>query len=301
MLSKIRVKGGTVVYDASKVSRGIINRIAGNGVDKIAFLMLTIDDHNHGDVWDKWLRPHLGTKASLYIHPKFPVKVSQNLLKKHVIETLVKTKYMYILSAYLALYGAALKDPRNQRFILITESCVPVKRFDDIYQEAFKDECSLVEWWPLQSNDLDTRFFDVKEKVDITKIRKHSAYSCLIRDHVELLVKAPAFFKTIPYGEEHYLSPLLKQKVKHRIITWANWHFAASSYWKEKNILEDMYQRKKPKEQIQTQKTKMWNSLSHPETFTTVDAKLLNIVKQFDPWFCRKFAKGCNVETLVRF
>lgn len=301
MLSRIRTGGSTIVYDATKISHNIVHRIAGSGEGKIAFLMLTIDDHNHGDVWDKWLQPHLGTKASLYVHPKFPNKVTQELLKKYVIDELVETKYPFILNAYIALYRAALKDPSNQRFILITDSCIPVKGFHDIYQEAFKDNCSLVEWWALQSNDVDTRFFPVKDKVDMASIHKHSAYACLTREHVELLVNAPTFLVTVPSGDEHYLSPLFGKNTKHRMITWSNWHFAATSYWKELNILANMYKRKKPKGHIQSQKTKMWNSLSHPETFTRVDATLLATVKQFDPWFCRKFAKECDVGSLVRF
>ena len=55
---------------------------------KIAFLFLTLDNINWHYYWDKYFDGH-NSKYSIYVHPKYPEKVTVPWMKKNIIKNLV--------------------------------------------------------------------------------------------------------------------------------------------------------------------------------------------------------------------
>ena len=61
-----------------------------NNKGKIAFLFLTINNINSYDIWMKYLKGN-EDRYSIYVHPKYPEKVTQELIKKNIIKENTET------------------------------------------------------------------------------------------------------------------------------------------------------------------------------------------------------------------
>ena len=69
---------------------------------KIAFLFLTLDNINWPIFWNKYFKGN-ESKYSIYVHPKFPEKVTIPWMKKNIIKDLVNTQWGIIVEAYINL------------------------------------------------------------------------------------------------------------------------------------------------------------------------------------------------------
>jgi hypothetical protein len=89
---------------------------------KFAFLFLTYDNIYNSDV----LLNFIGND-NLYIHPKFPNKINNNM-KKYVINNLVPTKWgdYSIVKATLNLLKEAYNNKENDYFILLSSDSYPL-------------------------------------------------------------------------------------------------------------------------------------------------------------------------------
>ena len=83
---------------------------------KIAFLFLTLDNPNFPKIWNSYFRGHKD-KYSIYIHPKFPEKVTWK--KKDIIHNLHETAWGFITRSYIELLKEAFKDSDNYKFIIL--------------------------------------------------------------------------------------------------------------------------------------------------------------------------------------
>ncbi|KAG6754611.1 hypothetical protein POTOM_040403 [Populus tomentosa] len=91
-----------------------------------------------------------------------------------------------MIEAERLLLDAALEDPANQRFVLLSDSCVPLYNFSYIYSYLMASPRSFVD-----------SFLDVKEGryhpkmspvIPKDKWRKGSQWTALIRSHAEVIV-----------------------------------------------------------------------------------------------------------------
>ena len=96
-------------------------------MNKIAFLFLTIDK-----------------KYSIYVHPKYSNKVSDSILKGNIIGDTVETKHGFLVEAMIKLMNAGLKDKDNKFFVFVSDSCIPIKKFNILYEEVFTIGKSIV-------------------------------------------------------------------------------------------------------------------------------------------------------------
>jgi hypothetical protein len=109
-----------------------------NENDKIAFLFLTRNNLKQPQLWYDFLSNGNG-KCNLYVHTKERDKLTQQLLIDHQIQEHIHTEWGHsnLLTATNALIKEALKDKTNKRFILVSESCIPLHLFDIIYHILF--------------------------------------------------------------------------------------------------------------------------------------------------------------------
>ena len=85
----------------------------------------------------------------------------------------------------------SMKDPKNMKFITISESCIPYQSFDNFYNFLKKDniKTSYIKSLPIKSYDWKERIKKQKNYKDIKHWRKHLARFCLSRYHVQILLQ----------------------------------------------------------------------------------------------------------------
>lgn len=97
-------------------------------IEKVAFLALTDSSFNQEELMLRFFCEQHKDKYSLYIHNKNPI--ANEFFKSHCLpeDGKVETEWgVYsLVLATIKLMEAALKDPNNQRFVLISESHVPL-------------------------------------------------------------------------------------------------------------------------------------------------------------------------------
>ena len=105
-----------------------------NITKKIAFLFLIYDIINQEELWYNFLKNIDKNKYNIYIHYKendTKLKYFEDYKLKNCINTKWGDKSLVI--AQNILLKEALKDPSNQSFIFLSNSCIPLKSFDYIY------------------------------------------------------------------------------------------------------------------------------------------------------------------------
>lgn len=128
-----------------------------------------------------------------------------------------------MIQAERLLLEAALEEPANQRFVLLSDSCVPLYNFSYIYRYLMASPRSFVD-----------SFLDIKEGrynpkmspvIPETKWRKGSQWISLVRSHAEVIVNDEVVFpvfkrfcKRRPPLDETNGKPIMKLQKEHNCI-----------------------------------------------------------------------------------
>ena len=100
---------------------------------KIAFLFLTIDQPYFTQAWEKYFENNQ-EKYNIYIHPKNKDSITHKLFKNNIVPNIKTTNWGFLIEAQISLLETALlQDKDNKKFILVSDSCLPIKNFDDLY------------------------------------------------------------------------------------------------------------------------------------------------------------------------
>ena len=191
------------------------------GDSKIAFLFLTYNNLKRPDVWNKFLDTQTGNpskyvdKFTIYLHAKEPQNVTDLLLKgKHIPEHIETCWGCFgTVEANILMLKAALKNPLNKKFILVSESCIPIVSFDKFYKELMKDDKSIINIFFNQMQRYDQINNPEFSKDKFTK----SAAQGLVfnRNHAELLVNSLTQYKNdwknMECVDEHYFCNILRE------------------------------------------------------------------------------------------
>ncbi|KAG6639049.1 glycosyltransferase BC10-like isoform X2 [Carya illinoinensis] len=236
---------------------------------KIAFLFLARTNLPLDFLWDTFFEYADVANFSIYIHSapgfvfddstaKSPFFRGREL--KNSIQVLWGESSM--IEAEKLLLDAALQDPANQRFILLSDSCVPLYNFSFIYNYLMASPRSFVD-----------SFLDMKEGrynpkmspvIPKEKWRKGSQWIALVRSHAEVIVEDEAilsvfkkFCKRRPpvdaskgklninlqkqhncIPDEHYVQTLLAMsdlegELERRTLTYTLWNQSATKMEKK--------------------------------------------------------------------
>ena len=140
-----------------------------------------------------------------------------------------------MIEAERRLLANALLDFSNQRFVLLSESCIPLFNFSTVYSYLINSSQSFVE-----SYDLDGPFGRgrykrrMRPQVTIIQWRKGAQWFEMDRDLGIEVVSDQIYFpvfqkhcKGACYADEHYLPTLVimkfGQKNSNRTLTWVDW------------------------------------------------------------------------------
>ena len=190
---------------------------------KIAFLFLIYDTINLEELWHKFFLYADKDKYSIYIHYKNNKPLQY--FEKYKLNNCIDTKYadISLVKAQNILLKEALKDPNNSHFILLSNSCVPFKNFDFIYNNL-DDKYSYFNI--MGQNECFPRCIEVLKFIDEKFIQKASQWCILNRKHAALLIFNTIYldwFKNIYAADEHcYISFLFFNNLNNEIIFTLN-------------------------------------------------------------------------------
>lgn len=187
---------------------------------KIAFLFLSRGELPLEDVWRAFFEyqadPALYT---IYVHTQPSFRFSNtSLFHGKQIKNLITTKWAdsSVVEASKNLYQAALEDPQNEFFCLISESCIPLASFPVWRKHLFSQNLSIVNACPfgIENMEGDTRWRPSLDQAGFKKEhwRKSAAGIALNRKHAMLVANDTALlkaFKSVPCMDEHFVPSLL--------------------------------------------------------------------------------------------
>ena len=109
---------------------------------KIALLFLTCRDLNQPKLWNKFI----DSRYNIYNHCKEPEKIKNGPLKNKQITNRIETHWgtWTIVQATINLLEEALKNKENYKFVLLSESCIPIRDSNYIYNFLIKNNHSYI-------------------------------------------------------------------------------------------------------------------------------------------------------------
>jgi hypothetical protein len=285
-------------------------------IKKIAFMFLILDNPNFYKIWDRWFKNVDKNKYNIYIHSKYVENLKWRPDK--LIDKIVPTAWGHIVNAELCLLKYAFNhDKNNYKFIILSESCVPIKSFDALYSEITKNNNSYIKTMKMNNYDKQERILNFIEKVknnknieipNVSKMIKHYSRYCLNRDHVKKLINTKQekinFYIEMPISDEFWLSLLVPLKNYTNFeITFDDWDYVKEELKKINNLIKESYEiqettGKSMKKEINELTSLKQNVGKNPKTIIDVNQDLEKI-KNCKSFFYRKFGKESNIEKYI--
>ncbi|XP_042031693.1 glycosyltransferase BC10-like [Salvia splendens] len=206
---------------ARVVIRDILNMpTAIQTTPKIAFLYLTPGALPFEKLWDKFFQGHEG-RFSVYVHASKdkPVHFSRYFINREIRSSSVGWGKISMVDAERRLLGHALKDPGNQHFVLLSDSCIPLRDFDFVYNYLMYTNVSFVDSFedpgPHGSGRYSENMLPEVEKRDF---RKGAQWFTMKRQHAVIVMADNLYYSKFRdycrpgmekgrncYSDEHYL------------------------------------------------------------------------------------------------
>ncbi|KAA8520128.1 hypothetical protein F0562_014384 [Nyssa sinensis] len=169
------------------------------GPPKIAFLFLARRNLPLDFLWGSFFENADVANFSIYIHsePGFVFDESTTrsvFFYNRQLSNSIKVAWgeSSLIQAERLLLGAALDDPANRRFVLLSDSCVPLYNFSYIYNYLMSSPRSFVDSF------LDKKGGRYNPKmspvIPLNKWRKGSQWITLVRSHAEVVVDDEVIF-----------------------------------------------------------------------------------------------------------
>ncbi|KAL9146748.1 hypothetical protein ABFS82_13G130500 [Erythranthe guttata] len=162
------------------------------GDPKIAFLFLVRKNLPLDFLWESFFENVDKAKYSIYIHSEpgflFDESTTRPIFFNRQLKNSIKVAWgeESMIEAERLLFEEALQDPANQRFVLLSDSCVPLYNFSYIYNYLQNSPRSFVDSF------LDKKDVRYNPKMSPflpkNKWRKGSQWVTLIRRHAEVMV-----------------------------------------------------------------------------------------------------------------
>lgn len=192
---------------------------------KIAFCFLIYDVINHEELWNIFFQNVDTNKYTIYIHYKSnkPLKY----FEKYKLNNCVETKYadVSLVHAHNLLFKTAYEDGCD-KIISLSQSCIPFKTFDYIYDFLSKDNFGHFNVMP--TSQCFPRCDSLITYYDKNIINKSSEWFILNRKMCESVVyydkmKINEEYGTIYAPEEiYFITSIFNNNLQNEIITTPN-------------------------------------------------------------------------------
>ncbi|CAI0380166.1 unnamed protein product, partial [Linum tenue] len=221
-----------LLWRASMVPR--IVSVPFRRVPKVAFMFLTRGALPLAPLWEVFFRGHEGL-YSIYVH-NLPNYNDTDPLDSVFYGRRIPSKGQpSMIEAERRLVANALLDFANQRFVLLSEACIPIFNFTTVYNYLIKSTHTFVEVYDLQGPVGRGRYNPwMKPQIQLDQWRKGSQWFELDRKLAIEMVSDQTYFPVFQlhctglcYGDEHYLPTFVHIRFGHRnsnrTLTWTDW------------------------------------------------------------------------------
>ncbi|XWS63527.1 hypothetical protein CRYUN_Cryun06bG0106600 [Craigia yunnanensis] len=207
-------------------------------VPKVAFLFLTKGPVLLAPLWEKFFKGHEGM-YSIYVHsnPSFNLSEPNDSVfyGRRIPSKKVEWGNANMIEAERRLLANALLDFSNQRFVLLSESCIPLFNFSTVYSYLINSSRSFVESYDLDGPVGRGRYSQrMSPQVKLDQWRKGAQWFEMDRDLAIEVVSDQIYFpvfqkycKGACYADEHYLPTFVTMKFgeknSNRTLTWVDW------------------------------------------------------------------------------
>ncbi|KAL0353264.1 UNVERIFIED_CONTAM: Glycosyltransferase BC10 [Sesamum angustifolium] len=171
------------------------------GTPKIAFLFLLRRNLPLDFLWENFFENVDKRNFSIYIHSEPGFVFDESTTRSTVffdrqLKNSIKVAWgeASMIEAERLLFEAALEDPANQRFVLLSDSCVPLYNFSYIYKYLMDSPRSFVDSF---LDKKDVRYNPkMSPVIPKKKWRKGSQWVTLTRRHAEVIVDDEIVFQS---------------------------------------------------------------------------------------------------------
>ncbi|KAK7291018.1 hypothetical protein RIF29_05856 [Crotalaria pallida] len=207
-------------------------------VPKIAFMFLTKGPLPLAPLWERFLKGHEGL-YSIYVHslPSYQARFppSSVFYKRQIPSQVSEWGRMSMCDAERRLLANALLDISNEWFILLSESCIPLFKFNFVYNYVMKSKYSFMGAFDDPGPYGRGRYkSNMAPLVNITEWRKGSQWFEVNRKLAISIVEDTTFYPIFEqycrppcYVDEHYFPTMLTilagNTLANRSITWVDW------------------------------------------------------------------------------
>lgn len=246
--------------------------LPGSTESKLGLLFLTRGDVHHPEVWREFVGG-CPDRVRMFSHPKSPDLVKGGFLDGTAIPEHLETAWgsISLVKASLALLRRALEDKSLSHFVLLSESCVPIRPLSEMLRHLRLNPRSRFGWKSLdRATDLLKARAAHLPQVPGGCWRFQQQWWLLERMAAEWLARADytGVFAGMPIPDEAYFGTVLsllgypiEDRVVNQDITWAHW---------EKNR-------------------------GSPTSFPTVDPETVQRMAESGAWFARKFPNDSDI------
>lgn len=261
---------------------------------KIAFMFLSPGSLPFEKLWDKFFHGHEG-RFSVYVHAskEKPVHSSRYFVNSEIRSDQVAWGKISMIDAERRLLANALKDPDNQHFILLSDSCVPLHPFDYVYNYLIYTNISYIDCFEDPGPHGNGRYSEhMLPEIEMKDFRKGAQWFSMKRQHALIVLADYLYYSKFRnyckpgmdgrncYADEHYLPTFFHIVDPGGIANWSvthvdwsegKWHPKAYraqdvSYGLFKNITsidESFHVTSDVKREVQLQPC-MWNGRQRP-------------------------------------
>lgn len=244
------------------------------GKPRLGLLFLTQGDVNHPGIWREFVGD-AGGSARVFSHSKQPELAESGFLAGTSIPTWRETRWgdISLVRAMMDLLKAGLEDSTLTHFAFVSESCIPVRPWNEMERRLRIDPRSLLNY--RTSKDMKPHHLErlsrVRDLPDRCR-RMHSQWCVLARDAAECVAEHDftKWFEGFLAPDEHYIGSVLalrgfdeQQGIEKAEATWLKWNLS--------------------------------DGVSRPATLTETDVTLARSLAAFPGFFARKFAPESDV------
>lgn len=220
---------------------------------KIAFMFLSVGSLPFKKLWHKFFQGHDG-RFSVYIHAsrEKPVHSSRYFINREIRSGKVDWGKISMVDAEKRLLANALKDPDNRHFVLLSDSCVPLRDFDYVYNYLMYTNVSFIDSFEDPGPHGSGRYSEhMLPEVEKKSFRKGAQWFTMKRQHAIIVMADSLYYTKFRdycrpgmegrncYADEHYLPTffhILDPKgIANRSVTHVDW---SEGKWHPKSYRE---------------------------------------------------------------
>ncbi|KAL1216836.1 Glycosyltransferase BC10 [Cardamine amara subsp. amara] len=208
---------------------------------KVAFMFLTRGKLPLAKLWERFFQSHQKGLFSIYIHTSDPFYIDDDtsetspFYRRRIPSKEVKWGMVSMVEAERRLLANALLDAGNHRFVLLSESDIPLFNFSTIYSYLINSQHSYVDLYDIPGPRGRGRYNrSMSPLLSRSNWRKGSQWFEIDREVALAVVSDNTYFPLFQkhcqwgcYADEHYLPTfvhvMFPGKSANRSLTWTDW------------------------------------------------------------------------------